>query len=94
VVFGRGICLPRISEFLGIVIYLYWRDHAPPHFHAVYAGQEALISIEDLSVISGTLSPRPTALVLEWANLHLDELRTVWHQAQNLGPLSRIEPLR
>ncbi|MBI4502973.1 MAG: DUF4160 domain-containing protein [Gemmatimonadetes bacterium] len=84
----------RVSEFLGIAIYVYWRDHSPPHFHAIYAGQESLIAIEDLSVISGTLSPRPTALVREWANLHPEELRTAWHQAQNLEPLNRIEPLR
>jgi hypothetical protein len=86
--------LPRISEFFGISIYLHWRDHSPPHFHAIYAGEESLISIDSLSVISGSLPPRPTALVLEWATLHQDELRMVWLQAQRLEPLDRIAPLR
>src|SRR4051794_8387082 len=36
-------CLPRISEFYGIVVEMYFADHAPPHFHARYAGDEALI---------------------------------------------------
>ncbi len=43
--------MPRISEFFGIVIYMYWRDHGPPHFHAIYAEEEALISIDGLSVL-------------------------------------------
>ncbi|MBI4422003.1 MAG: DUF4160 domain-containing protein [Gemmatimonadetes bacterium] len=86
--------MPRISEFFGIAIYVYWRDHPPPHFHAVYSGEESQISIDDLSVLSGTLSPRPTTLVVEWAKLHQEELRLVWRQARKLEPLNRIEPLK
>lgn len=85
--------MPRISEFLGVVIYVYWRDHPPPHFHAAYAENEALISIEGLSVIEGELPPRALGLVIEWATRHQEQLRRVWKQAENLEPLSRIEPL-
>lgn len=28
--------MPEISRFLGIVVYMYYKDHAPPHFHAEY----------------------------------------------------------
>lgn len=73
---------------------IYWRDHAPPHFHAMYGGEEALISIGDLSVLEGKLSPRALGLVIEWASLHEQELRTVWQQAEALEPLSKIEPLK
>jgi len=86
--------LPRISEFLGIVIHMYWREHGPPHFHAVYGEQEALIAIENLSLLEGKLSPRVLGLVVEWATLHQDELRAVWQQAVRFEPLSKIEPLR
>jgi hypothetical protein len=86
--------MPKISEFFGIVIYVFYRDHAPPHFHARYSGEEALITIDDLSVMGGRLSPRALALVTEWAALHQAELRTVWKQAENHEPLNRIEPLR
>jgi hypothetical protein len=65
-----GGAVPKISEFLGIVIYVYWRDHGPPHFHAIYGEQEALIAIENLSVLEGKLSPRVLGLVIEWATLH------------------------
>jgi len=37
--------MPRISVFLGIVITMYFDDHAPPHFHARYSGQEAAIGM-------------------------------------------------
>jgi hypothetical protein len=36
--------MPEISRFLGIVIRMYYRDHAPPHFHAEYAEHEKLAS--------------------------------------------------
>jgi len=42
--------MPRLSEFHGIVITMYWRDHALPHDHAAYGDQDALIVIEDASV--------------------------------------------
>lgn len=37
--------MPTISQFFGIVIQMFWREHAPPHFHALYAEYEALIDI-------------------------------------------------
>lgn len=39
--------MPTISEFFGILILMYYNDHAPPHFHAKYAEYEALIRIEE-----------------------------------------------
>src|SRR5713101_2674939 len=48
--------MPTIAIFYGIVIQMYWRDHAPPHIHAMYQGCEALIAIESGKVIGG---PRP-----------------------------------
>ena len=68
---------PKISEFFGITIYVYWRDHGPAHFHAMYAGEQATVSIEDLRVLTGRLSPRALGLVMEWAALHREELREV-----------------
>ena len=62
--------MPRISEFFGISIHMYWRDHNPPHFHAVYGEADAAISIDDLRVLRGALPPRVLGLVIEWARLH------------------------
>lgn len=59
--------MPRLSAFFGIVIAMYHNDHAPPHFHAIYQSHEALVSIESLEILRGSLPRRAFALVLEWA---------------------------
>ena len=66
--------MPLISTFYGILIQMFWRDHAPPHFHALYAEFEAQIDIRTLEVIEGYLPKRALALVLEWASDHRSEL--------------------
>ena len=53
---------------------MYFGDHVPPHFHALYAEFEALIDIQTLEAIRGELPRRAVALVLEWAQQHRDEL--------------------
>jgi hypothetical protein len=61
----RAVCfdlMPTISVFYGIVIQMFWRDHAAPHFHALYAEHEALIELRDFRVIRGSLPERATAL--------------------------------
>ena len=55
--------MPEISRFYGIVIKMYFADHAPPHFHAEYAEYEARIAIGSLAVLSGNLPPRAMGLV-------------------------------
>ncbi|MGI8787236.1 MAG: DUF4160 domain-containing protein [Pyrinomonadaceae bacterium] len=85
--------MPRISEFFGILIYMYYNDHAPPHFHAEYGGNEALYEIETLRVYAGGLPRRVHNLVLEWADLHRAELLTDWERARRSEPLVEIKPL-
>ena len=85
--------MPEISRFYGIVIKMYFADHAPPHFHAEYAEFEARISIETLAVLSGNLPARAMGLVVEWATLHRQELQIQWQHASGLQPLTRIDPL-
>ena len=63
----RGSLVPEIDRFLGIVIAMFYGDHAPPHFHARYAEQRAIIDIESLTVLSG------------W--MHQSELRENWRLA-------------
>ncbi len=85
--------MPRISQFFGILIYMYYNDHAPPHFHAEYSGNEALYEIETLRVYAGELPRRVHNLVLEWADLHRQELMEDWQRARNGETLSDIKPL-
>ena len=66
--------MPTISRFYGIVIRMYFADHAPPHFHAVYAGEEAVIVIATGEILRGGLPDRALRMVREWASMHRDEL--------------------
>jgi hypothetical protein len=70
----EGSPMPEISRFFGIVITMYYNDHAPPHFHARYSGQKALMAIETFTLLQGHLSPRVLGLVVEWAAQHRAEL--------------------
>ena len=67
--------MPRISEFYGIVIAMYYSEHGVAHFHAIYAGQEASVEVETLGVLAGSLPERALRLVREWGELHRTELK-------------------
>jgi hypothetical protein len=84
--------MPIISRFFGIMIYMYWRDHCPPHFHAKYQDDEVVIDIET-GVVTGDMSVRALRLIEEWRLLHTDELRQEWQLAEQNKALFRIEPL-
>ena len=85
--------MPELCRFYGVRIKMYYDDHNPPHFHAEYGGDEALISIDTLEVIGGDLPSRALGLVYEWAGKHRAELREAWKRATNLEPTGKIEPL-
>lgn len=72
---------------------MFYNDHEPAHFHAVYGEHEALVAVETLAVLRGQLPRRALALVLEWAALHRDALRRDWDLARPARPPEPIEPL-
>lgn len=85
--------MPRLSQFYGISVYMYYQDHLPTHFHAIYGEHEAIIDIETGTVLDGRLPRRALSLVREWAALHRDELRRNWELARASQPLQSIPPL-
>lgn len=85
--------MPRICEFFGVVISMYYNDHHPPHFHATYAEHEALCAIDTLEILAGELPRRPRAFVVEWASLHREALRANGDRARQGLPLEPIAPL-
>jgi hypothetical protein len=85
--------MPEISRFFGIIIAIYWNDHDVPQFHAKYGEHRAKFTISDLRLLDGALPSRVTALVLEWAFQHRDELRRDWELAAAKKPLQPIPPL-
>jgi len=72
---------------------MFWADHPPPHFHAIYGEYEAVIDILTAEIIRGPLPRRAHSLVVEWINLHHDELLEAWTLARSSQPLNPIDPL-
>lgn len=89
--------MPRISQFFGILIYMYYNDHMPPHFHAKWAEYEAIMLIctssAKSSVYVGNLPQSQLDLVLRWTELHCQELTDNWDLARKGKPLEQIAPL-
>ncbi len=85
--------MPTISMFHGVIIRMFWADHSPPHFHAIYAADEMLVDIRTLQVIRGALASRATALTLEWAALHRGELLENWELCATNQVPNKISPL-
>ena len=85
--------MPQVSRFFGIIIKMYYNDHQPPHFHAEYNEYVAEISIETFDVIYGQLPRLVLGLVLEWAAIHREELRSNWEKARDHQLSLPIEPL-
>ena len=84
--------MPVVSRFLGIIITMYWDDHSPPHFHAKYGGYE--ITVDILSgVVEGKFPKRALAHVMEWYDLHSEELLENWELCRHRENPSPIEPL-
>ena len=86
--------MSTISTFFGIMIQMFWNDHAPPHFHALYAEYEVLIDIRTLEIMEGEMPRRALALILEWAQEHRTELKENWELCARNQPLRKIHPLK
>lgn len=85
--------MPEISRFLGIVIYMYFNDHNPPHFHAVYGDYKASILIKTLGLMEGKLPSKVMSLVIEWAQEHQEDLLENWNSIKETGQYRKIKPL-
>ncbi len=86
--------MPKVSEFFGITIYMFYDDHPGPHFHATYNGREVKVRIADLSVMAGGLSARAMGLVIEWAAQQRAALGENWTRASQRLPLEKIPGLK
>ena len=85
--------MPEICRFYGIIIQIYYGDHPPSHFHALYGEEVAKIAIETLQIIEGTLPQRALVLIREWAKIHEQELLDAFERAAAFQPPGKIAPL-
>lgn len=70
--------MPIIELWRGIKFKMYFKDHNPPHFHALYQGSEAVYSINTCELLGGRLDHRINKLVVEWWSINKDRLTTEW----------------
>lgn len=84
--------MPTISRFFGIIIFMNYNDHLPPHFHARYQDQEVTVEIES-GLVQGRMTRRSLRMVLEWSELHAAELLINWERARKRQALLPIPPL-
>ena len=85
--------MPTISMFYGIIIRMFWDEHAPPHLHAKYGDHKATVSILDLCILEGHLPRRATQLVLDWTELNQAELLQNWERCKAKKHPFPIKPL-
>jgi hypothetical protein len=87
--------MPEISRFFGIIIKMFFLDHAPPHFHVEYGDEKAIINIKTQEIIEGYLSVKQLKLVQAWAIIHEMELEENFMNLNNEQPSwKKIEPLK
>ena len=86
--------MPEISRFFGIIIYMFFKDHAPPHFHVKYGDYNAIIDIENAEIIDGYIPLKQLKLVQAWAIIHKEELVNNFNALSSDTPsYSKINPL-
>jgi hypothetical protein len=85
--------MPTISTFYGIMIRMFFNDHAPPHFHARYGEFEATINLGTLEVTQGALPARALNMVKEWGMIHREELLEDWRLCRENSSPAKIDPL-
>ena len=85
--------MPEICRFYGIVIYLYWMDHNPPHIHVTYGDYECSISITE-RIVDGKIPAKVISKVNLWMDLHQEEIMEQWRRASRGERIERIEPLK
>ena len=84
--------MPELSRFYGIVVFMNYNDHEPPHFHARYQEQEITMEIPT-GVVQGKMSKRRLRLVQEWFKEHQAELMENWKRARKRQAFRKIAPL-
>jgi len=75
--------MPTYYTIDGVKIQLFFNDHVPPHFHAVIAEYEALVSIESSEILEGSLPKNKKKKILKWAKDNQEDLSDLWELHRN-----------
>ena len=90
--FKGELGVPEISRFYGLIIKMFFKpkEHEPPHIHALYGEYIGIFEISSLQMVEGDLPNKARQLVLEWLEIHQQELLSMW-QTQLLKKLPPLE---
>lgn len=80
-VIALHLMMPVIVTVAGVTIYMYFRDHNPPHFHAKEGGDEEVFDLDGESM-KGGISPKKHKKVRKWAKKNQDFLKDQWDEHQ------------
>ncbi|KPL59208.1 DUF4160 domain-containing protein [Rossellomorea vietnamensis] len=87
--------MPKISEFGGISIYLYYNDHDPPHFHVIYSELRTRIEIMTGEYLRED-KPLPRTKekdVIMWLDIHKGDMIKAWYECRCKEAPRKIPPL-
>jgi len=70
--------MPVVTRFYGIIIKMYFSEHPPPHFHALYGEHNGVFDLNSLEMIEGDMPNRAVKMIKEWANKYKSELLNIW----------------
>jgi hypothetical protein len=82
--------MPIICEFQGFKIYMYYREHLPPHLHVRGSGVHAMISIPDGRLLGGRLPPGIVSRISAWVRDNADALMENWERGYRKEPLLKV----
>lgn len=85
--------MPSIAEFLGMVIYMYWDEHPPAHFHVKFGSMWAAIDVHSGELVDGALPRKKLKKIEEWRKLHIEELLKNWEIVSKNGSPNKVAPL-
>ena len=85
--------MSELCRFRGAVIYIYFDEHNPPHFHVRHGGRDVQIGIDPVRLLEGSLPAHIRRLILRWAEVRQAELAEAWCRAQRRRPPGKIAPL-
>ena len=87
--------MPLISQFYGILIYLYKEiggHHNQPHIHIKYNEYEMSMTL-DGKILDGNIPNKQKKIVEAWRVVHEDELIAAWYAYNNDGEIVKIKGL-
>lgn len=82
--------MPRLYEFDGWSIYMYFKDHAPPHIHIIKDGEEVVFSITG-EHLAGSKKGLNEKKLQEIIKRNQDILEFNWNQMQSGGTYKKLK---